>query len=112
MTSASHSLAALAISVLVTSCIASEHHVVVSPVPTRDVSAVAAKHIHTYIAAHRGWSRSVYHIERYPDEHGYAVFAVVHRRDETGPPSVGRGKSFALYCYPRTYKVVREMWLQ
>jgi hypothetical protein len=97
---------------LVTSCVAPEPPAVSSPVSTQDVPPAAAKNIHRYVPAHRGWSRSVYHIERYPDEHGYALFAVVHRRDETGPPSVERGKSFALYCDPRTYKVVREMWFQ
>ena len=85
---------------------------VLAPAPTREVPDTAATNIHRYVAKHRGWRHSVYHIERYPDESGYAVFAVVHRRDETGPPFVGRGKSFALYCDPRSYRVLKEMWFQ
>jgi hypothetical protein len=112
MVSVSRIVAALMALLLVTSCVGPEPHAVASPVPTQDVPPTAAKNIHRYVGAHRGWNRSVYHIERYPDEHGYALFAVVHRHDETDPPSVGRGKSFALYCDPHTYKVVREMWFQ
>jgi hypothetical protein len=76
------------------------------------VPQAAATNIHRYVTKHRGWSRSRYHIERYGADEGYAVFAVVHRRDETARPFVGRGKSFALYCDPQTYKILKEMWFQ
>jgi hypothetical protein len=82
---------------------------------TRGADAVpptAAANIHRYVAEHRGWSRAAYHIERYPDEHDYAVFAVVHRDDEKPRAETGRGKSFALYCDRRTFRVIKEMWFQ
>ena len=71
----------------------------------------AATNIHRYVAKHRGWSRSAYYIERNRDELGYAVFTVVYRED-SARASVGRGKSFALYCDPRSFKVIKEMWFQ
>jgi hypothetical protein len=76
------------------------------------VAPAAAASIHRYVAEHRGWSRAAYYIERYPDEHGYAVFAVVHRDDEKPRAEAGRGKSFALCCDRQTFKVIKEMWFQ
>src|SRR5438552_16661891 len=78
---------------------------------TRGADAVpptAAANIHRYVAEHRGWSRAAYHIERYPDEKGYAVFAVVHRDDEKPRAETGRGKSFALYCDRRSFRAFKE----
>ena len=104
-------LAAL-ISLLLASCAAPNRPIVLAPAASRDVPETAAANVHRYVAKHRGWSRRAYHIERYPDDEGHAVFAVVHRRDESARPFVGRGKSFALYCDPRSYRVIKEMWFQ
>ena len=112
MSSVSQRFTALAFLSLVASCVSPGPPSINTPVARRSVPETAATNIHRYVAKHRGWSRSVYHIERDPDERGYAVFTVVHRRDQTGPPSVGRGKSFALYCDPRSYRVLKEMWFQ
>ena len=57
-------------------------------------------------------ARAEYYIEPYPDEHDYAVFAVVHRDDEKPRAETSRGKSFALYCDRRTFRVIKEMWFQ
>ena len=76
------------------------------------IPAAAAANINRYVAEHRGWSRAAYHIERYPDERGYAVFAVIHGDDEKPRAETGRGKSFALYCDSRTFRIVKEMWFQ
>ncbi len=80
--------------------------------PTRDVPEVAATNIHRYVAKHRGWSRSVYHVERYPDDGSHAVFAVAHHRDQEGRPYPGGGKSFVLLCDPHSYRIIREMRFQ
>jgi hypothetical protein len=77
------------------------------------VPPTAAANIHRYVAEYSDWRRSVYYIQRYPNEHGYAVFEVVHRDDESPAHlSAGRGKSFILCCDPQTYKVIKEMWEQ
>jgi hypothetical protein len=111
MSSIAHYLAA-SVCLFLTSCTAPGPPAINTPVPRSVVPAAAAKNIHRYVATHRGWSRSVYHIERYPNELGYALFAVVHRREESARPFVGRGKSFALYCDPDSYKVIKEMSFQ
>jgi hypothetical protein len=110
MMSISHYLVA-SVCLFLTSCAAPGPPAINTPVPPSRVPVAAAKSIHGYVATNRGWSRSSYYIERYPDELGYAVFAVVHRED-SARPSVGRGKSFALYCEPRSFKVIKEMWFQ
>ena len=104
--------AAMALSLLI-SCVAADPSVTIAPTPTRVVPPTAAANIHRYVAEHRGWRRTVYYIQRYPNEHGYAVFEVVHRDDESPAHlTVGRSKSFTLYCDPQTYKVIKEMWEQ
>ncbi len=112
MLSISQRLAAMAFLSVVTSCVAPRSPVVVTPVPTRNVPESAATNIHDYVAKHRDWRRSVYHIERYPDEASYALFAVVHHRDQTGRPYPGGGKSFVLYCDSHSYRVIKELWFQ
>ncbi len=112
MLSMSQRLAALALLSLVASCVSPGPPLINTPVATRAVPETAATNIHRYIARHRGWTRSVYHIEQYPYEERYAVFAVVHHRDQTGRPYPGRGKSFALLCDPRSYRVVKELSFQ
>ena len=105
-------LVCLPLIALLAACASSGPPIIDTPVATRAVPDAAATHIHRYVRKHRGWPRSVYHIEQYPYAEGYAVFAVVHHRDQDGPPHVGRGKSFALYCEPQSYRIVKEMWFQ
>ena len=85
---------------------------VVECVAAAPVSRSAAANIDAYVAQHYRWSRRVYHIERRPDAHGYAVFWVLHRDDAKRYMETGRGKSFELLCDPRTFKIVKEVWFQ
>src|SRR5688572_3820851 len=110
MSRISHSLAA-SVCLFLASCADPGPLAINPPLPPSVVPVAAAKSIHRYVANNRGWSRSAYYIERYPDELGYARFTVVHRED-SARPSIGRGKSFALYCDPHSFKVIKEMWFQ
>lgn len=73
---------------------------------------VAVRNVHRYAAKHRGWPRSKYRVERHRNDEGYAVYYVIYRRDPRARPFTGGGKSFALYCDPVTYSVVKEMHFQ
>ena len=98
---------------LASSCVAPNLQVSVAPTPTRVVPERAAANIHRYVAQHRGWRRSAYYIQRYPDEHRRAVFEVVHRDDESSAyPTAGHGKSFIVECDPHSYEVITELWEQ
>jgi hypothetical protein len=112
MFSAPQLLACLPLIALLTACAPSGPPIIDTPVATRAVPETAAINIDRYVAKHRGWPRSVYHIEQYPHHGGYAVFAVVHHRSQTVPPHTGGGKSFALYCDPQSYRVIKEMAFQ
>ena len=105
-----HYLTALAC-LFLTSCVAPGPPLINTPVRRSVVPVAAAEIIHRHVATHRGWSRRVYYIERYPDELGYAVFGVVYR-DGSAERSIAHRKTFALYCDPRSYKVIREMGSQ
>jgi len=103
-------LAAFALLSLMPSCVSPERPLTRMPAATRAVPETAATKIHRYVARHRGWPRSVYHIEQHPYEESYAVFTVVHHGDNGAYP--GGGKSFVLFCDPHSYRVARELALQ
>ena len=112
MLSASYRVAVCAFMLVLASCTSPGPPIVDTKVGTRAVPRAAAANIHRYVAKQRGWPPSVYDILQYPYDDGYAVFAIVHRRDEERPPGTGGGKSFAVYCDPHSYRVIKEMGFQ